>query len=407
MTTPLEKLLKYVEFDTAANAASDAIPSTPGQKVLGEYLVHEMQAMGINDARMDEYGYVYGSIPASAGCESAPKIGFLAHLDTVDDVPACKDPRVIKNYDGGDILLNKEQNIVMSPAEFPALRGLEGEDLLVTNGLTLLGGDDKAGIAEILTACETLIQNPSMKHGAIKIAFTPDEEIGRGPKYFDVKAFDADFAYTADGGQIGGVNYENFNAASSLVTITGKSIHPGSAKNQMLNASYVAMEYNSMLPQEQKPEHTEDHEGFYFLHGMQSTVECATMHYMLRDHDAKKIEFKKDMMHKVADFLNNKYGAGTVKVENADMYPNMLEFIQPKFHLVQAVLDAMGELGIEPKIEAVRGGTDGAQLSAQGLPCPNFCTGDANAHGRFEFVSITQMDKITQMILKIITNYAK
>lgn len=407
MKSTQDRLLKYAEFDTAANAASDTIPSSAGQKVFGAYLVEEMKSIGIADARMDDYGYVYGSIAATPGCESAPKIGFLAHLDTVDDVPACKDPRVVKNYDGGDILLNKEENIVMSPSEFPALRGLKGEDLIVTNGLTLLGGDDKAGIAEIMVACETLLSDPSIKHGELKIAFTPDEEIGRGPLHFDIKGFGADFAYTADGGQIGGVNYETFNAAKSDVTITGKSIHPGSAKNQMVNASYIAMEFNAMLPQEQKPEYTEGHEGFYFLHEMESNVEKATMHYMLRDHDEKKIEDKKAMMAKVGDFLNAKYGTGTVKVESADMYPNMLKFIEPKFHLVQAVLDAMKDLGIEPKIEAVRGGTDGSQLSRDGLPCPNFCTGDANAHGRFEFVSITQMDKIAEMILKIITNYAK
>ena len=407
MKRAYERLLEYVKFDTASDANSPTVPSTMKQKDLGEYLVKEMKAMGIQDAEMDDKGYVYASIPATPGCENVPKIGFLAHLDTVDDVPACQDPRIVEKYDGSDVVLNQEHNVVMRLADFPSLQHMVGDDIIVTNGLTLLGADDKAGIAEILTAVERLLEDPSIPHGAIKMAFTPDEEIGRGPAHFDVKRFDADFGYTVDGGVLGGVDYENFNAASTEVTVNGLSVHPGSAKNQMKNANYIAMEYNAMLPQEQKPEYTEGYEGFYFLRGMEGSVEKVSLHYMLRDHDAKKFAEKKAMMDKVAAFLNEKYGEGTVEVATRDMYYNMREKIEPQFHLVQAVLDAMNELGVEPVISPIRGGTDGSQLTYMGLPCPNFCTGGANAHGRFETVSIQAMDKITDIIEKIIVNYAK
>lgn len=407
MTRAYEKLLEYVKFDTASDANSPTVPSTMKQKDLGEYLVKQMKAMGIEDAEMDDKGYVYASIPAAPGYEKAPKIGFLAHLDTVDDVPACENPRIVKNYDGSDILLNEEHNVVMSAEEFPGLKHMIGDDLIVTNGLTLLGADDKAGIAEILTAVERLLNDPSIPHGAVKMAFTPDEEIGRGPANFDVKRFDADFGYTVDGAVLGGVEYENFNAAGTEVTVYGQSVHPGSAKNQMKNANYIAMEYNAMLPQEQKPEYTENYEGFYFLRGMEGSVEKVSLHYMLRDHDAKKFEEKKAMMDKVAAFLNEKYGAGTVEVSTKDMYRNMREKIEPQFHLVQAVLDAMKELDVEPVISPIRGGTDGSQLTYMGLPCPNFCTGGTNFHGRFETISIQAMDKITDIIERIIVNYAK
>ncbi|HJA35912.1 MAG TPA: peptidase T [Firmicutes bacterium] len=407
MKRAYERLLEYVKFDTASDANSPTVPSTMKQKDLGEYLVKEMKAMGIQDAEMDDKGYVYASIPATPGCENVPKIGFLAHLDTVDDVPACQDPRIVEKYDGSDVVLNQEHNVLMRLADFPSLQHMVGDDIIVTNGLTLLGADDKAGIAEILTAVERLLEDPSIPHGAIKMAFTPDEEIGRGPAHFDVKRFDADFGYTVDGGVLGGVEYENFNAASTEVTVNGLSVHPGSAKNQMKNANYIAMEYNAMLPQEQKPEYTEGYEGFYFLRGMEGSVEKVSLHYMLRDHDAKKFAEKKAMMDKVAAFLNEKYGEGTVEVATRDMYYNMREKIEPQFHLVQAVLDAMNELGVEPVISPIRGGTDGSQLTYMGLPCPNFCTGGANAHGRFETVSIQAMDKITDIIEKIIVNYAK
>ena len=407
MKRAYERLLEYVKFDTASDANSPTVPSTMKQKDLGEYLVKEMKAMGIQDAEMDDKGYVYASIPATPGCENVPKIGFLAHLDTVDDVPACQDPRIVDKYAGSDVVLNQEHNVLMRLADFPSLQHMVGDDIIVTNGLTLLGADDKAGIAEILTAVERLLEDPSIPHGAIKMAFTPDEEIGRGPAHFDVKRFDADFGYTVDGGVLGGVEYENFNAASTEVTVNGLSVHPGSAKNQMKNANYIAMEYNAMLPQEQKPEYTEGYEGFYFLRGMEGSVEKVSLHYMLRDHDAKKFAEKKAMMDKVAAFLNEKYGEGTVEVATRDMYYNMREKIEPQFHLVQAVLDAMNELGVEPVISPIRGGTDGSQLTYMGLPCPNFCTGGANAHGRFETVSIQAMDKITDIIEKIIVNYAK
>ena len=408
MKRAYERLLEYVKFDTASDANSPTVPSTMKQKDLGEYLVKEMKAMGIQDAEMDDKGYVYASIPATPGCENVPKIGFLAHLDTVDDVPACQDPRIVEKYDGSDVVLNQEHNVVMRLADFPSLQHMVGDDIIVTNGLTLLGADDKAGIAEILTAVERLLEDPSIPHGAIKMAFTPDEEIGRGPDPLRCEAASAPtLAYTVDGGVLGGVEYENFNAASTEVMVNGLSVHPGSAKNQMKNANYIAMEYNAMLPQEQKPEYTEGYEGFYFLRGMEGSVEKVSLHYMLRDHDAKKFAEKKAMMDKVAAFLNEKYGEGTVEVATRDMYYNMREKIEPQFHLVQAVLDAMNELGVEPVISPIRGGTDGSQLTYMGLPCPNFCTGGANAHGRFETVSIQAMDKITDIIEKIIVNYAK
>lgn len=407
MTRAYEKLLEYVKFDTASDSNSPTVPSTMKQKDLGEYLVKEMQAMGIKDAEMDENGYVYGSIPATPGYEKAPKIGFLAHMDTVADVPACENPRIVEKYDGSDVVLNEEHNVVMRMADFPSLKQLVGDDIIVTNGLTLLGADDKAGIAEILTAAEHLLNDPSIPHGEVKIAFTPDEEIGRGPDHFDIKRFGADFAYTIDGALLGGVEYENFNAASSEVTVNGQSVHPGSAKNQMKNANYIAMEYNSLLPQEQKPEYTEGYEGFYFLHGMEGSVEKATLHYMLRDHDAKKFEEKKIMMDKVAAFINEKYGAGTVTVKTTDMYRNMREKIEPQIHLVHAVMDAMRQLGVEPVVSPIRGGTDGSKITYMGTPCPNFCTGGTNFHGRFETVSIQAMDKIVELIEKILTNYAE
>ena len=377
MTRAYEKLLEYVKFDTASDANSPTVPSTMKQKDLGEYLVKEMQAMGIKDAEMDENGYVYGSIPATPGYEKAPKIGFLAHMDTVADVPACENPRIVEKYDGSDVVLNKEHNVVMRMADFPSLKQLIGDDIIVTNGLTLLGADDKAGIAEILTAAEHLLNDPSIPHGEVKIAFTPDEEIGRGPDHFDIKRFGADFAYTIDGALLGGVEYENFNAASSEVTVNGQSVHPGSAKNQMKNANYIAMEYNSLLPQEQKPEYTEGYEGFYFLHGMEGS------------------------------FINEKYGAGTVTVKTTDMYRNMREKIEPQIHLVHAVMDAMRQLGVEPVVSPIRGGTDGSKITYMGTPCPNFCTGGTNFHGRFETVSIQAMDKIVELIEKILTNYAE
>ena len=407
MTRAYEKLMEYVKFDTASDANSPTVPSTMKQKDLGAYLIKQMKELGIQDAEMDDKGYVYGSIPAAPGYEKAPKIGFLAHLDTVDDVPACQDPRIVKQYDGCDVVLNEQHNDVMSPEEFPGLKQMIGDDIIVTNGLSLLGADDKAGIAEILTAVERMLNDPSIPHGVVKMAFTPDEEIGRGPAHFDVARFDADFAYTVDGALLGGVEYENFNAAGSEVTVNGQSVHPGAAKNQMKNANTIAMEFHSLLPLEQKPEYTEGYEGFYFLRGMEGSVEKTSLHYMLRDHDKEKFEQKKAMMDKAAAFLNEKYGPGTVQVETTDMYRNMREKIEPEFHLVQAVLDAMEELGVKPVVTPIRGGTDGAELTYKGLLCPNFCTGGTNFHGRFETVSIQAMDKVTDLIEKIVVNYAK
>ncbi|WP_277668461.1 peptidase T [Caproiciproducens galactitolivorans] len=398
-----ERLLKYVTFDTTSdeNAPEDRCPSTDNQKLLAKALVEEMKALGISDAEMDKDGYVYGTLPANCG-EKTPVIGLIAHMDTSPSAKGADiNARIVKNYDGGDILLNKERNIVLSPAEFGSLVDYKGKDLIVTDGTTLLGADDKAGIAEILTAVEQL-QNSGIKHGKIAVAFTPDEEIGRGADRFDVKRFGADFAYTVDGGKLGEIEYENFNAASAVVTVNGVNIHPGDAKNRMKNAQLMAIEFNSMLPPNEIPSCTEGYEGFHHLCHMEGDEEKAVLHYIIRDHDMDKFTEKKARFEKIAVYLNEKYGKNTVELNLKDSYYNMKEKISLHMHIIDRVKKAMRDAGVEPEIVPIRGGTDGARLSFMGLPCPNLSTGGHNFHGRFEYIPVQAMDSMVEVIINIL-----
>ena len=395
-----EKFLDYVRFDTQSDETSATIPSTEKQKTLGAHLVEEMQRIGIADARMDEHGYVYGSIPAN--CEKKNTIGFIAHMDTSPDFSG-KDvkPRVIEQYDGGDIVLNEALGIVTSVSDFPALQKRAGKTLIVTDGTTLLGADDKAGVAEIMEMAAHFLAHPEIPHGTIRIAFTPDEEVGGGPEHFDVPGFGADFGYTVDGGEVGSLNYENFNAASAVVEVRGKAIHPGSSKGKMINASLVAMEFDAMLPVGEVPALTEGYEGFHHLTDMQGTVESASLHYILRDHDRVKLEEKKARLEKVAAYLNDKYGAGTIILTLRDGYRNMREKIEENLQVVDLAKAAMQDLGIEPRVEPIRGGTDGCRLSFMGLPCPNLCAGGHNAHGKYEYVSVQSLLGCARVLIRI------
>lgn len=397
MQTVQERFLRYVSFDTQSDEASESCPSTAGQKVLGKALVEEMLEMGIADAHMDADGYVYGTVP---GDPKLPVIGWIAHMDTAPDASG-KDihPRIVA-YSGGDICLNEEKGIYLRENDYESLKKNRGKHLIVTDGTTLLGADDKAGIAEILTAAEHLLRE-KRKHATIKIAFTPDEEIGRGADRFDVAEFGADFAYTADGGAIGEIEYENFNAASAEVIFHGLNIHPGSAKNKMVNSQLLAMEFNALLPAEQRPEHTEGYEGFIMLHGMTGEVEESRLQYIIRDHDMEKFLRKKALMEDAAAFINAKYGSGTCTLSLRDSYFNMKQCIEPVMHIVHRAKEAMREAGMEPVEVPIRGGTDGARLSYEGLPCPNLCTGGENYHGRFEYIPIEDMEKCVQMLLCI------
>lgn len=395
-----ERLLKYVQFDTASNAACPDCPSSRKQLVLGEALVKEMLEMGIADAHMDEHGYVYGSIPANE--KNLPAIGLIAHMDTVDCVPSAPvKPSIIKNYDGGAITLANGD--ILDPAVFPEVADAKGKDLIVTDGITLLGADDKAGIAEILTACETILADSSKKHGKICIGFNPDEEIGRGAKLFNIADFGADFAYTVDGGAVGGIEFENFNAASGEVTVHGRSVHPGSAKNRMINASLLAMEFNAMLPAAERPEHTEGYEGFFHLCDMKGEEETASLSYIIRDHDRTRFEARKTQFAAIGDYLNGKYGAGTVDVETKDSYYNMREIIETRMEIVERAEKAYRDSGITPFNVAIRGGTDGCQLTYMGLLCPNLATGGMNFHGRFECIAIQDMDKMAEVIMNLVS----
>ncbi len=395
-----ERFLNYIQFDTASDAKSSTCPSTEKQLALGRALVGEMKAMGISDARLDEHGYVYGSIPANA--EGLPAIGLIAHMDVVGCVPSAPmNASIVEDYDGGPVTL--ANGLVLDPAVFPEVAGARGKRLIVTDGNTSLGADDKAGVAEIMTACERLLSEPTLKHGRICIGFTPDEEIGRGADKFDVQGFGADFAYTVDGGVVGEISYENFNAASGVVTVHGRSVHPGSAKNIMVNASLVAMEFATMLPPQERPEHTEGREGFYHLREMKGQEDLATLQYILRDHDMAKFEARKARFAAIADYLNGKYGPGTVEVAIRDSYFNMRQVIEGRMDIVQRVLDAYRAMGVEPVIAPIRGGTDGATLTYRGLPCPNIATGGMNFHGRFECVAVEDMDTMTDVLVRLVT----
>ena len=394
-----ERFLRYVKYDTESDEFSETCPSTPNQKVLGKALVEEMLAMGIQDAHMDENGYVYGTVP---GDPAKPTIGLIAHMDTAPAFSGKNvQPRVI-DYAGGDIVLNVEKNIVMKASEFETLLNHQGKRLIVTDGTTLLGADNKAGVAEILTAAQVLLTSKE-SHATLKIAFTPDEEIGRGADLFNVAGFGADYAYTVDGGPLGELEFENFNAAGATVNFQGISIHPGSAKNKMVNAQLIAMEFQGMLPVHQRPEATEGYEGFFHLTDMSGTEETAQLRYIIRDHDMDKFLSKKKLMENIAAFLNQKYGEGTVSLEIRDSYFNMREKIEPCMYIIDRAMDAMKKLGIGPKINPIRGGTDGARLSFMGLPCPNLCTGGENFHGKFEFIPIEDMEKVTELLVEILT----
>ena len=400
MKTVTERFLKYVSFDTMSDENSETCPSTAKQKVLGAYLVEEMKEMGISDARMDENGYVYGTVP---GDPKLPTIGLIAHMDTSPDASGANVKAKIVEYKGGDVCLNEEQGIWMKEADYPSLKHHHGKHLIVTDGTTLLGADDKAGIAEILTAAEFLM-TARMNHATLKIGFTPDEEIGRGADLFDVKDFGADYAYTADGGTIGEIEYENFNGAGAMAVFHGLNIHPGSAKGKMVNSQYIAMEFQSLLPAFQKPEYTEGYEGFIHLTDMEGEVEKSTLRWIIRDHDMAKFEEKKAMMQTAADFINAKYGAGTVELTVRDSYFNMKKCIEPWMHIVEKAKNAMRAAGMEPREVPIRGGTDGARLSYEGLPCPNLCTGGENYHGRFEYIPVEDMESCVKMLIEILTN---
>lgn len=396
---PVEKrFLRYVSYETTSDESSETCPSTANQKVLGAAIVEEMLSMGIQDARMDENGYVYGTVP---GDPSLPTVGLIAHMDTAPDASGANiRPRIVE-YTGGDILLNGEKGIYLRETDYESLKRNHGKHLIVTDGTTLLGADDKAGVAEILTAAEILLTQGG-NHATLKIGFTPDEEIGRGADKFDIQGFGADYAYTADGGTVGEIEYENFNAASACVTFHGLNIHPGSAKDKMVNSQYIAMEYQSLLPTAQKPEYTEGYEGFIHLTDMRGEVENSQLRYIIRDHDMAKFQEKKRLMAAAADFLNDKYGAGTVEIALRDSYFNMREKIEPCMEIVDRAKRAMALAGMEPKEVPVRGGTDGARLSYEGLPCPNLCTGGENYHGRFEYIPVEDMEQCVKMLVNIL-----
>lgn len=399
-----ERFLKYITIDTTSDPTSETFPSTDSQLHFAAMLVEEMKEMGLQDVSYDNNGYVFATIPATIEHDNGPVLGLIAHMDTA---PASSGanicPRIVENYDGGIIHLNPQMS--MSPEDFACLKNYIGQDLIVTDGTTLLGGDDKAGLAEIMTAAEYLLTHPEIPHGIIRIGITPDEEIGQGADRFDVKAFGADFAYTMDGGEIGELEYENFNAASALIEVTGLSIHPGSAKNKMKNALRLAMELDQLLPVEQKPEYTEGREGFFHLDSMSGSVEHATMEYIIRDHNRILFQQKKGLMEQAVAYMNQRYGAGTFSLKMEDSYYNMREKIEPHMHLIESVLDIYKRLDITPKVAPIRGGTDGARLSFMGLPCPNLGTGDHNCHGPYEFVCIQSMETCVQVLIELCKYY--
>ena len=403
----VERFFKYVSFDTQSSEETGLTPSTPGQMTFAEYLKSELESLGLEEISLDENGYLFATLPANVDKE-LPVVGFIAHMDTSPDMSG-KDvkPRTVTNYDGTDIVLCAEENIVLSPSRFPELLDHKGEDLIVTDGKTLLGADDKAGIAEIVSAVVYLQQHPEIKHGKIRIGFNPDEEIGLGAHKFDVEKFGCAWAYTMDGGEVGELEFENFNAASAKIVFKGRNVHPGYAKNKMLNSLHVANRFISLLPENETPEHTEGYEGFYHLIGMNGEVEQTTVSYIIRDHDRARFEQRKQRMERLTAFINAEYGEGTAALELHDQYYNMREKIEPVMHVIDIAFEAMKAAGVEPHVKAIRGGTDGAQLSFKGLPCPNIFAGGLNFHGRFEFVPIQSMEKAMNVIVKIAEIVAK
>lgn len=402
-----DRFIRYAKIDTQSDPDSETCPSTKKQFHLAKELVKELNGMGLENVHMDEHGYVMATLPSNSDKE-IPVIGFVAHLDTSPDFTGKGvNPQVVENYDGKDILLNEEKEIVLSPIDFPELLKYKGQDIITTDGTTLLGADDKAGIAEIVSAIEYLCENPDIEHGTIKLAFTPDEEIGRGADKFDVAKFGAEFAYTLDGGEIGELEYENFNAAMAKIKIKGRNVHPGTAKNQMVNSQMIAMELHSLIPVQERPEFTEKYEGFYMLVGMNGTVEETTMTYIIRDHNMAKFRKKTVLIESIVEFINSKYGDNTVELDLKDQYYNMKEKIEPVIHIVYTAEEAMKEIGVKPIKKAIRGGTDGSKLSFMGLPTPNIFTGGHNYHGKFEYIPIQSMQKAVEVILKIIELYSK
>lgn len=396
-----EPFLRYVKFDTQSDEETNMTPSTPGQMEFASYLKEELERMGLEEVTLDANGYLMATLPANGGADGTPVVGFIAHLDTSPDMSGRHvKPRIVEKYDGKDIVLNEKLDITLSPNEFPELLNYLGQDLIVTDGTTLLGADDKAGIAEIVTAMAYLQAHPEIKHGKIRIAFNPDEEIGKGAHKFDVKQFGASFAYTMDGGALGELEYENFNAASARVTIKGRNVHPGTAKHKMVNSIRIASQFIAMLPRWETPEHTEGYEGFYHLVGIEGSVEQTVLTYIIRDHDRARFESRKREIEHLVRKTNMEF-PGSASVEIADQYYNMREKIEPVMHIIEVAERAMREAGIKPKVQPIRGGTDGAQLSFKGLPCPNIFAGGENFHGRYEFVAIPSMEKAAEVIVNI------
>lgn len=397
----MKRFTTYVKVDTQSNEESVHCPSTDGQWTLLRMLRDELESIGMEEVHLDENGYLFATLPGNTDKE-VPVIGFLAHVDTAPDFTGKNvNPQIIENYDGKAIVLNKEQGVVLSPDEYPNLKNYIGQTLITTDGTTLLGADDKAGVAEIMTAMDYLLKHPEIKHGKIRVAFTPDEEIGRGPHKFDVKTFGADFAYTMDGGPLGELEYETFNAASAKITVRGNNIHPGSAKGKMIHSAKIAMELHNLLPEDEVPERTEGYEGFYHLLSIHGDVEQTKLYYIIRDHDREKFEAKKANLQSIVNRLKEKYGEDKITLELADQYYNMKEKIEPVKEIVDIAHDAMKSLGIEPVISPVRGGTDGSQLSYMGLPTPNIFAGGENMHGKYEYVSVETMEKAVQVIVEI------
>ena len=399
--TVVDRFLEYVKFDTQSDELTNLTPSTPGQMEFAQYLEGKLKDLGLKDVSLDENGYLMATLPGNTD-EKVPTIGFIAHLDTSPDMSGRHvNPRIVKDYDGNDIVLNAEKEIVLSPTQFPELLHYTGQDLIVTDGNTLLGADDKAGIAEIITAVEYLMAHPEIKHGDIRIAFNPDEEIGLGAHKFDVEKFGADWAYTMDGGEIGELEYENFNAAVAKVTFIGRNVHPGYAKHKMINSLRVATQFAIMLPRWETPEHTEGYEGFYHLIGINGEVEQTTASYIIRDHDRERFEARKQFITDCVNKLNEQWGETVAVLEMRDQYYNMRQQIEPVMHIIDIAFEAMEAVGVKPHVKAIRGGTDGAQLSFKGLPCPNIFAGGLNFHGRYEFLPIQNMQKAMNVVVKI------
>jgi len=396
-----ERFLKYVSFTTTSDENTKMTPSTPGQLVFAQYLVEELKSIGLQEVDIDKNGYVMATLPANTD-KKIPVIGFVSHIDTSPDMTAKHvKPRVVTNYDGGNIVLNAEKEIVFKTEKYPEILQYKGQDIVVTDGTTLLGADDKAGVTEIVSAMEYLLAHPEIKHGKIRVGFTPDEEIGQGADHFDVAKFGAEWAYTMDGGEIGELEYENFNAAGAKITFNGLNVHPGYAKHKMLNSMRVAHQFASMLPRHETPEHTEKYEGFYHLVGMEGTVEKSTLSYIIRDHDGDRFDRRKKEMLHLVNKINSEFGEGTATLEMRDQYYNMREKVEPVMHIVDLAFEAMEAVGVKPNVKPIRGGTDGSRLSYMGLPCPNIFAGGHNFHGRFEYVPVQSMEKAMMVIVKI------